>query len=166
MAKTWREKHDSHKHPIAIQTLDRPFAGHPVGAKMLIATPKDMTAYFKSVPRGKLRDMDALRRSLASKYKTDFVCPLTTGIFSRIAAEHAYAQIAEGAATETVAPFWRVIDPNSPLAKKLACGPDFIRLMRESEGAQAAPAPRRPKAKAPAAKKRPARATARSRKSV
>lgn len=164
MAKTWREKHDGHKQPIDIRALEKPFAGHPVGAKMLIATPKDMTAYFKSVPRGTLRDMDALRRSLAAKHKADFVCPLTTGIFLRIAAEHAYAQILEGAAAETVGPFWRVIDPNSPLAKKLACGPDFIRFMREREGAESSPAPRR--AKAQAAKKRPLDAPERSRKSV
>jgi hypothetical protein len=171
MAKTWREKHDGHKHPVQIETLDKPFAGKPPGATMVIATPKDMTAFFKSVPRGKSRSMDDLRAHLAKKHKTDFACPLTTGIFSRIAAEHAYAQIAEGESANAVAPFWRVIDPKSPLAKKLACGPDFISRMRAEEGIADAPPPVRKKAasakpRAAVKKSAPGKAAARSRKSV
>jgi hypothetical protein len=30
-------------------------------------------------------------------------------------------------------PFWRVIAPDSPLARKLSCGPDFIRYRRALE---------------------------------
>lgn len=175
MPKSWRDKHDGHKHPVQIETLEKPFAGFPPGATMVIATPKDMTAYFKSVPRGKTRDVAGLRRHLAAKYKADVACPLTTGIFTRIAAEYAYAQMEEGALADTVAPFWRVIDPASPLAKKLACGADFIRRMRAEEGAPSlAPANTKTK-KAPRKKLAPSRAKppatrkasgARSRKSV
>lgn len=131
MAKSWREKHDAHPHPVRIETLDKPFGRLPPGATIVIATPKDMTAYFRSVPRGRTRAMDELRAHLAKTHGADAACPLTTGIFSRIAAEHAYEQHQMGA---PAAPFWRVIEPGSPLAKKLTCGPDFIRAQRKAEG--------------------------------
>jgi len=132
MARTWREKHDNHKRSAQIETLSKPFAGLPRGARIVIATPKEMSAYFRSVPRGKTRTMAQLRDALARRYAVDAACPMTTGIFCRIAAEFAYEQLQMGA--KKVAPFWRVIDPSSPLAKKLSCGPDFIRKQRHAEG--------------------------------
>lgn len=134
MPKTWREKHDGHKHPPQVERLDKPYAGLPRSATIVIATPKDITAYMRKIPRGKSRDMDQLRATLAKKYGADGACPLTTGIFSRIAAEFAFEQLEMGAKPSDVAPFWRLIEPNSALAKKLSCGPDFISARREEEG--------------------------------
>lgn len=143
MPKSWREKHDGHKHPPQIERLDKPFAGLPRGATIAIATPRDMTAYMRKIPRGKTRSMIQLRGSLARKYGADAACPLTTGIFTRIASEFAYEQLEMGAKPGEVAPFWRLVDPRSPLAKKLTCGPAFIEKMRTAEGI-ADPAPKRP----------------------
>jgi hypothetical protein len=148
MAKSWREKHDNHPHPAHIETLDKPYAGFPRGATMLIATPKEMTAYFRSVPRGKTRTMEQLRAALAKRHGADVTCPLTTGIFCRIAAEHAWERHEMGA--RSVAPFWRVIDPDSPLARKLTCGPEFIRKQRAAEGTASPP----PLRKQPTSRKR------------
>lgn len=134
MPRSFIDKHDNHKHPPQVEKVGKPFAGLKRGQTFVIATPKDITAYFKRVPRGKTRTMEALRAALATKYRTDGACPLTTGIFTRISAEAALERMAAGAKTADVAPFWRVIDPASPLAKKLTCGPDFIREMRALEG--------------------------------
>ena len=41
---------------------------------------------MKKVPKGKLTTINELRTTLAKKHKTDFICPITTGIFSWIAA--------------------------------------------------------------------------------
>ncbi|MBM3347843.1 MAG: hypothetical protein FJY55_15320 [Betaproteobacteria bacterium] len=82
--------------------------------------------------------LEQLRAALAKTYAADGACPLTTGIFCRIAAEHAYEQFQMGA--KRVAPFWRVIDPASPLARKLSCGPAFIRKQRQVEGIADPPA--------------------------
>ena len=45
--------------------------------------------------------------------------------------EFAYEQH-KGSKT-SITPFWRVVNPRSDLAKKLACGPAFIQKMRTLE---------------------------------
>lgn len=137
MPRSFIDKHDRHKHPVQVERLDKPFAGLKPGQTIVIATPKDFTAAFKRVPTGKTRTMEAVRASLAKKHKADGTCPLTSGIFARIAAEAALERMAAGAAASEVAPFWRVIDPDSALAKKLSCGPHFIREMRALEAGKA-----------------------------
>jgi hypothetical protein len=61
-------------------------------------------------------------------------CPLTASIFARIAAEAALEDMAGGKPAEKITPFWRLIDPKSPIAKKLSCGPQFLAKMRRTEG--------------------------------
>ena len=56
---------------------------------------------------------------------------ITTGIFLRMAAEYALQEMSQG--KDEVMPFWRVVDPKSPLAKKLPCGPEFIVSQRAAE---------------------------------
>jgi len=48
-------------------------------------------------------------------------------------AEAAWDEIEAGKATTDVAPFWRVIDPKSPLAKKLRAGGKWIEQQRLAE---------------------------------
>lgn len=134
MAKTWREKHDGHRTEPQIERLPKAWAGLPAGATIVIASPQEMSAYFRSVPRGKTRTIEQLRKTLAKRHGADGACPMTTGIFCRIAAEAALESLEMGAKPSQVAPFWRVIDPASPLANKLSCGPEFIRRRREAEG--------------------------------
>jgi hypothetical protein len=52
----------------------------------------------------------------------------------RIASEVAYQQYIDGKPLSKIAPFWRLVSTKSPLAKKLSCGPDFIKEQREKEG--------------------------------
>ncbi len=137
MARSWADKHDNHRDPARLERVEKPYAGIARGTTIVIATPKEMSDYFRSVPKGETRSMDELRAALAKKHGADAACPLTTGIFCRIAAEFAYERLKAGAAD--AAPFWRVIDPRSPLARKLACGADFIRKRRAEEGISDAP---------------------------
>lgn len=50
----------------------------------------------------------------------------TTGIFLRIVAEANFEKGQNGASLESIAPFWRVIDPKSALAEKLSFGKEFL----------------------------------------
>ncbi|MEZ5995259.1 MAG: hypothetical protein R3C25_05855 [Hyphomonadaceae bacterium] len=133
MARSFIDKHDNHKLPAHVEKLNKAMWGLKRGQTIAIATPKEISAFFKRVPAGKTRTMDDLRAAIARKHKADAACPMTTGIFARIAAEAALERMAAGAKPAETAPFWRVIDPASPLAKKLSCGPDFIREMRALE---------------------------------
>jgi hypothetical protein len=48
-------------------------------------------------------------------------------------AEAAWDEIEAGAPISEVAPFWRVVDPKSPLAKKLRAGSTWIEQQRLAE---------------------------------
>jgi hypothetical protein len=45
-----------------------------------------------------------------------------------------YGKIQKGLPIEEATPFWRVISPQTPIAKKLSFGTDFLLKMRKEEG--------------------------------
>ena len=57
--------------------------------RFVIPAPLEVDALMKKVPKGKLTTINKLRAALSKKHKTDFACPITTGIFSWIAAHAA-----------------------------------------------------------------------------
>ncbi|MBL9133622.1 MAG: hypothetical protein JNG86_20600 [Verrucomicrobiaceae bacterium] len=132
MPKSWSEKFTHPPKPV-VSVLDKSYAGQEPGARMLIPTPAAVAAYVETIPKGEMRTMPQLRDDLAAAHRADFTCPLTAGIFLRIAAERAWEQHLEGKALSKITPFWRAVDLKSPMAKKLACGVDFIVQQREKE---------------------------------
>jgi hypothetical protein len=133
--KTWREKIDNSR-PPEVQTLDKAFSDMQVGEQMLISSPKEIEDFLYTIPSGTVVSVKQLRQDLAKTHGATNTCPLTTGIFLRIVAEAALEAVAAGKAWTAVAPFWRVVEPKSPLAKKLADGPNIIQAQREREGIQ------------------------------
>lgn len=132
MKKTWREKYQTAKEPV-VKRIDKNFADMRAGQLMLISTPAEIDQLVRKLPEGTAWTISDLRKELARRHKADITCPVTTGIFVRINAEVALEDIAAGKSPDEVMPFWRVVDPNSPLAKKISCGPDFIDQMRQQE---------------------------------
>lgn len=133
MAKSWSEKF-AHPPKPSVSRLGKPYAGHTEGEKMLIPTPAVVAAYVAQIPPGESRTMPQLREDLAAAHHADFTCPLTAGIFLRIASELAWEQHQNGKPLAEITPFWRAVDVKSPMAKKLACGLDFILQQRQREG--------------------------------
>jgi hypothetical protein len=132
MPKSWRQKLDSGK-PAHVEVLTKRFGGAPEGAKMLIATPRLVDEYMRAVPPGERRTVAQMRRGLAAAHGADTCCPISTSIFARIAAEAAIEEASAGAPLSEVTPFWRVIEEEGTVAKKLSCGLDFIRRQLASE---------------------------------
>ncbi len=123
--KTWVEKFHINKEPI-VKPLEKTWGKNSEGSLMLIATPQIIENYVKKIELGKTLDISHLREILAKDYKADFTCPLTTGIFLRIMAEANYEKLQNGTPLNEIAPFWRIISPKSPLAKKLTFGKEFL----------------------------------------
>lgn len=136
MAKSWQEKYDGGS-PPHVSILEKPFGGVLRGGRLFIASPALIDTNVRAVRRGRTQSVAALREKLAAAHKADATCQLTTSIFLRIVAERALEQVADGASLSRVTPFWRVIDPESDLAKKLSCGPAFIRAQRTREQSKA-----------------------------
>jgi alkylated DNA nucleotide flippase Atl1 len=87
---------------------------------MLIPTPKLVDDLIRRIPKGKLATVSELRRKLASDFKADVTCPLTTGIFVRIAAEAAEEDREQG--RKRITPYWRVVKDDGSFNPKLPGG--------------------------------------------
>ncbi|CAN1566274.1 hypothetical protein MCEMSE15_02944 [Fimbriimonadaceae bacterium] len=124
--KTLQEKFDARKE-VEIVTLEKPMPGMPAGSKLLISTPAEIDAWVRAVPVGETRSVAQLRVELAKKHGADGTCALTTGIFLRVVAERALEQLAAGEVE--IAPFWRVVEPQSPLAKNYRTAPSSFNLV-------------------------------------
>ena len=132
MKKTWLDKLNETKEP-KIKRIDIDFADIPAGSNMFIATPKIIDMYIQEIGLGKRIDTKTLRKDLAIAHNADYTCPVTTGIFLRIVAEANYEKLQQGKNVEEITPFWRAIEPNSVLAKKLTFGQDFLLQQIEKE---------------------------------
>ena len=130
MKKSWIDKFNQPREKM-IKVLDSNFSDMKIGEKMLIATPKIIDEYINQVPKSYTVDMKTMRKDLALTHQAEVTCPVTTGIFLRVVSEASFEKIILGEKNPT--PFWRVVDPKSNLAKKLACGSKFIRDMRALE---------------------------------
>lgn len=133
MAKTWQQKFHNGRVPL-IETCPSDFGGIPAGAPFLISTPAEIDAWIRALPRGREASLQNLRRDIALSHGVEYMCPLTAGIFLRIVAEKAWEEYTGGSPVPAITPFWRVIGPRTPLARKLSFGTGFIEEMRAAEG--------------------------------
>jgi hypothetical protein len=129
--KTWGEKMNA-KPPHHV-ILEKDFAGIPKGAKLLISCPVEIAAELKTITPGSTMSIQAFRRKLAAKNNCDATCPVSTSIFLRIVTEHAWEEYGRTGSTRDLAPFWRVVESSSAMAKKLSFDPAWIDLQRELE---------------------------------
>jgi len=121
--KTAREK---------LETVQEPKVEDTPKGRMLIPKPLDVDALMRKIPEGKLATADQIRAQLAKDCDADYTCPLTTGIFLRIAAEAAEEDLVEG--RESVTPYWRVIKANGSLNEKFPGGVEAQAARLREEG--------------------------------
>ncbi|MFM8373766.1 MAG: hypothetical protein ACKOCO_15395 [Bacteroidota bacterium] len=87
------------------------------GSRMLIANPELVYEKIKTIPKGEVMTIKELRTKLAEDFDADYTCPLTAGIFLRIAAEAAEEMTTAGNRPEL--PWWRVIPDDHRLNNRL-----------------------------------------------
>lgn len=104
---------------------------YPAGA-MLIASPLAVAEVVEQIPEGRVMTMSQLREHLANHFAADYTCPMTTGIFLRIAAEAAREEGDEGRRT----PYWRVVRDDGKLLDKLPGGPAAQARLLLAEGVE------------------------------
>lgn len=130
--KSWKEKLLVDKKP-EVKAIPKKFADIPAGSKMLIPTPMVVDDYIRQIPFGQTSSISKMRRDLALEYGADYTCPVTSGIFIRIAAEAAFENYQKEKSTRKITPFWRMIEPGSPTAKKLTFGQGLLKQLRRKE---------------------------------
>ena len=119
------------KYTEVVKTIEKKFfADLKSGEKMLISSPRSIANYVAKIPYGTEKSVKLMRRELAENANADNTCPLTCGIFSRIAIE---ASIEQSNRVKPDLPFWRVIYRSSSLIKKLPISEKNLTELRTSE---------------------------------
>lgn len=132
--KSWREKLADDKGLPKVGKVEGKLSTRWGTGVMVIAAPREVDALMKKVPRGKLTSINELRAALAKKHGADFACPITTGIFSWIAANAAAEDVAAG--RKRVTPYWRTLKAGGELNPKYPGGIAAIRKLLRAEGHQ------------------------------
>jgi hypothetical protein len=89
--------------------------GKNLTQSMLIPSEKMVADELRAARPGQLSDLAELRRALAAKYGADACCPVTVQ-------RHLVRISHDGSA-----PFWRVVNPDRPFARRIIGGPERIR---------------------------------------
>ena len=134
--KSWQEKLQQPKEAKVV-VLEKPWGGMAAGDSMYISTPQEVDSVVRQLPPGKLTPVADFRLLLAEMHWCAGTCHLTTSIFLRISAEAAREALLGGDAIENVTPFWRVIAPGSPLARKMELSDTWLMECLASERANA-----------------------------
>jgi alkylated DNA nucleotide flippase Atl1 len=130
--KTWREKLADSKDLPRVEVITEKMSKQWGTGTVIIPAPIEVDEIMKHVPRGKLITINKIREILAKTHGATIGCPLTTGIFARIAAEAA----AEGAAVgdKSTTPYWRTLKAGGELNPKYPGGIESQKTRLESEG--------------------------------
>lgn len=128
----WRKRFDSAKPPKTV-LLHTDFAGIKAGSVMYIGSPGVFANYIARIPQGETRTISRMRNELARRNDAVATCPVTTAIYLKVVAEVAFADMAQGKPSDTVVPFWRVIEPASKIAQRLSCDDSVIADLRAME---------------------------------
>ena len=109
-----------------VKILDKGFSDISAGEKMLISSPEKISEFIFKIPKGSYLSIKELRRGLALKAGADNTCPVTTGIFLRMAIEQHK--------DDENFPYWRVVDEKHPVVKKLNLDGNRIKMRRVDDG--------------------------------
>jgi alkylated DNA nucleotide flippase Atl1 len=133
--KTWKEKLEDDKgFPKTIDySANLPCGkalkklGAESGDSVVLAPAREVYEIMSALPRGTLITLNEICSQLAGKRKTDYCCPLTTGIFVMTVAN----AIEEG---RRDVPYWRTIKSNGELNEKYPGGAERHKKLLEKEG--------------------------------
>ena len=130
--KTWKEKlADSKDLPkvVKISKKAQKRWGH---GTIAIPAPFEVDALMKKVPRGKVTTINEIRNKVAKKHKATIGCPITSGIFSWIAANAAEEESKQG--KKRITPYWRTLKTGGILNEKYPGGINNQKKLLKSEG--------------------------------
>lgn len=133
--KSWQEKLRDSKGLPKVEKITPKMAGRwgtKIGDTVVIPAPIEVDEIMKKIPKGKLVTINQIREKLAQKHGATFGCPITTGIFARIAAEVADEDVREG--KKDITPYWRTLKAGGVINEKYPGGVEGQKKLLEKEG--------------------------------
>jgi hypothetical protein len=130
--KSWHEKLADDKDLPKVCEVTGKLSKHWGDGRFVIPAPREVDALMKQIPKGRVVTINELRAALAKKHRADFACPITTGIFSWIAAHAAAEDEAEG--KKRITPFWRTLKMGGEVNPKYPGGLAALAKRLRAEG--------------------------------
>lgn len=131
---SWQEKLNDSKDLPKIVVAKGNLAKHWGKGKMVVPCPLDVDGVMKKVPKGKVITVSEIRKAVAKKYKADYGCPLTSGIFTWISANAAEEAKSEGKKNTT--PYFRTLKSGGEINPKYPGGIETQKKLLEKENHQ------------------------------
>jgi hypothetical protein len=130
--KSWQEKlADSKGHPTVFE-INKKQSKRWGSGTCVIPAPMEVDELMRRVPKGKLTTVDQLRKALARRHRATIACPITTGIFSWIAAHAAAEAETEGKKRTTA--YWRTLKTGGEVNPKYPGGIGALKRKLVAEG--------------------------------
>ena len=130
--KTWKEKLGDSNNLPKVEKIPYRMQKRVGKGTMAIPAPKEVDDIMKKVPRGKIITINRIREKIAKKHKATIGCPITTGIFSWIAANAAEEDIKAG--NKKFTPFWRTLKEGGVINEKYPGGIERQTILLKLEG--------------------------------
>jgi alkylated DNA nucleotide flippase Atl1 len=130
--KSWREKLNDDKDLPRVVTIDGKMIKRWGEGTLVIPAPCEVDDLMRQVPSGKVATINHLRVALAARHGTTIACPITAGIFARIAAGAATED--EAAGLKLITPYWRTLKGEGELNPKYPEGCEGQKIRLEAEG--------------------------------
>ena len=99
---------------------------------VVIPAPAEVDEIMKRVPKGKLITINHIREILARRHGATIGCPITTGLFARIAAGAAEEDEAQG--KKRITPYWRILKVGGELNPRYPRGIEGQKERLKEEG--------------------------------
>ena len=138
--KSWQEKLMDSKDLPRVERISPKMAGRwgtKAGDTVVIPAPIEVDEIMKKVPYGRLITINQIREILAKKHNATICCPITAGIFARIAAEASAEMAKEG--KRNITPYWRTLKAGGVINEKYPGGVEAQKEVLEKEGHRVIP---------------------------
>ncbi len=129
--KSWSEKLADSKDLPRVEKINAKMSTRWGAGTIVVPAPREVDEIMRKVPEGKVTTINEIRAALARKHNATIGCPITTGIFARIAAGAAEEQRAKGT---DITPYWRTLKACGEINAKYPGGVDGQKRILEKEG--------------------------------
>jgi hypothetical protein len=130
--KSWSEKLRDSKGLPGVEKITDKMSKRWGEGTVVIPAPMEVDEMMRKVPKGELVTSKEVRAALAKKHGATIGCPLTTGIFTWIAANAAEEERKEG--QRDITPYWRTLKTGGVINPKYPGGVEAQKKLLEKEG--------------------------------
>jgi alkylated DNA nucleotide flippase Atl1 len=130
--KSWKDKLNNDKDLPRVVQIEGRLSKKWGSGTCVIPSPKEVNQLMRKIPQGKLVTINQIRETLAKNHKATIGCPITTGIFARIAAGAAEEEQKEG--KKNITPYWRTLKQGGVINEKYPGGVKAQKELLEKEG--------------------------------